>query len=62
MCIVCTIYVYIVCIVSILMFQENELVVKKALKKFAESYKLEYAIPDWKHRGHTVFPTGIHYM
>ena len=31
----------------------------KALKKFSMSFQLEYAIPDWKHRGHTVFPTGI---
>ena len=46
--------------ISLSTLQENEFVVNKALKKFSESFKLEYAIPDWKHRGHRVFPTGIH--
>ena len=31
---------------------------EKALKKFMKDFKLEYTLPNWKHRGHTVFPTG----
>ena len=49
------------CILCPFTFQENELVVEEVLKKFAESFKLGYAIPDWNHRGHAVFPTGFHY-
>ena len=45
-------------VMSLWYLQENEHVVDKALKKFSSVFKLVYAFPEWKHRGHTVFPTG----
>ena len=38
--------------------QENECVVEKALRRFSASFKLLYALPEWKHRGHNIFPMG----
>lgn len=32
----------------------------KCIEKFHDKFELKMALPDWQHRGHAVFPEGIH--
>ena len=42
-----------------LLFQENEMVVERALKRFDDKFSLLDLMPSWEHRGLDSFEFGL---